>query len=1086
MELFNLSANLSIDISEFEKAINEAKALLEGLKGFSMPNLPKPSTSDYEQSIKDAQGILEDLATSVENAFNTVTTVATGAMAGATALVGDFIKNSVTSGSNFEATLSEVQAISGATDEELAAMKEMASELGATTKFTSAEVAEGFKYMAMAGWKTQSMLEGITGVVKLAGASGEDLGTTSDIVTDAITAFGLKAEDVGEFVDILAATSSNANTNVHMMGETFKYAASVAGSLGYTIEDVAVATGIMANAGVKDSQAGTTLRSMFTRMATGAGEAGDAMSVLGINMSDSEGNAYSFMEVMEQLREAFQQIENGTYDYDAILEKLQEKLDAGIIGQDQYDEAVKNLQELMSLSAEEQSATYASQIAGQGAMSGFLALVQATTEDFEKLKEAVDNANGSVETMYATMTDNLQGDIDIMNSSMESLQNSIYDQIEPSLRSLAESATGAIGEIQTKLVEYFEQDETQEKLANLQSALETFLQYAVDNIGPIIDTVTTGIGAVVEGITFLIEHFDAIKEGVEIVIDAWIALQAYSMATKIANVATTVGTILTSTGSLAGAIELLISPVGLVVAAVAVAAVEIVEHWDEIKVAGQAAWEWIQLQWDNFTLYFNNLFNEVKGKAEKWKEAVENFFVDAWKNIKVAWVEALDWFQEKWDGIKGGVEALKQTIEDAFTGAYDWIVEKWGAVTEWFQGILDGVGAAFGQAKYVITGAINTAWDDIVAVWETVVEWFQGIWDQITAGLPDISQAFTDAWAVVEETWNAAVEWFSELWAQFAEDYPDIAAIFVDAWDAIVDVWDAAKDYFADTWKNIAAAFDMAVEFFAGLFTDPWTTTKETWDKAVEYFSGILDDVIEVFEGIADDIKEKFQTAWDNVTGIWDGVSDYFKGIADGVVKWFVSIPDFFKGRFELAITYIQEAWKSIVEWFQGIADSIVQAFLDIPGRIIGVGKDVVKGVGDGIYNAAAYVGNGVLNVGNAVADGFAYYFDIGSPSKLMRDEYGYNIGAGVALGIEDSIKTVEAATEKLEKAGVPEFGTFSSGSASLSQAGSMSQIMAQQAAQGSAQQTVVLKLGEYEMGRAVYDLYNRRSQEIGLSFVGT
>ena len=188
-----------------------------------------------------------------------------GAATGIAALGGAAIKV----GSDFEAGMSQVQAISGASGEELEKLKEKAKEMGASTKFSATESAEALNYMAMAGWKTEDMLGGIEGIMNLAAASGEDLATTSDIVTDALTAFGMSASDSTHFADILAAASSNANTNVSMMGETFKYVAPLAGSLGYSAEDTATAIGLMANAGIKGSQAGTSLRSIMTRLRWG-------------------------------------------------------------------------------------------------------------------------------------------------------------------------------------------------------------------------------------------------------------------------------------------------------------------------------------------------------------------------------------------------------------------------------------------------------------------------------------------------------------------------------------------------------------------------------------------------------------------------------------------------------------------------------------------------------------------------------------------------------------------------------------------------------------------------------------------------
>ena len=205
----------------------------------------------------------------------------------------------------FHSTMSTVEALSGATEEEMAALTAQAKELGATTAFTATQAGEAMSYMGMAGWNAEQMLAGMPGVLSLAAASGEDLGRVSDIVTDSMTAFGLTAADTSRYADILAATATNANTNVSMMGETFKVVAPLAGSLGYDVEDVAIATGILANSGVKASEAGTSLRGILTRLAKPTKESSDAMDALGISLTDDSGRMYTFMEIMEQMRDSF-------------------------------------------------------------------------------------------------------------------------------------------------------------------------------------------------------------------------------------------------------------------------------------------------------------------------------------------------------------------------------------------------------------------------------------------------------------------------------------------------------------------------------------------------------------------------------------------------------------------------------------------------------------------------------------------------------------------------------------------------------------------------------------------------------------
>lgn len=319
--------------------------------------------------------------------------------------VGEIGTAAIKVGMTFEAEMSKVSAISGATGDELLSLTDKAKEMGAKTKFSATESAQAMEYMAMAGWKTADMLNGIEGIVNLAAASGENLATTSDIVTDALTAFGLSAQDSTHFADVLAAASSNANTNVSMMGETFKYVAPVAGALGFSVEDCGVAIGLMANSGIKAGQAGTSLRQMLSRLTKPTKEVQTAMNTLGLSLTDSVGNVKSLDTVMSDLRSGFS-----------------------------------------GLSKAEQT-QIATSLAGQEAMSGLLAIVNASDEDFNKLKDSIYNADGAAAEMAATMQDNLAGQITILKSGLEGLGISIYESVEVPLKNLASVGVKAISDL---------------------------------------------------------------------------------------------------------------------------------------------------------------------------------------------------------------------------------------------------------------------------------------------------------------------------------------------------------------------------------------------------------------------------------------------------------------------------------------------------------------------------------------------------------------------------------------------------------------------------------------------------------------
>lgn len=343
----------------------------------------------------------------------TASTVAISAVSAALSTCAGY---AIKVGSDFEAGMSNVEAISSASAQSvttasgemvdgLTALTEKAKEMGATTKFSATESSQALNYMAMAGWDAQAMYDGLAGIMTLAAASGEDLATTSDIVTDALTAFGMQASESGHFADVLAQVSASANTNVGLLGETFKYVAPLCGTMGYSAEDASIAIGLMANSGIKGSQAGTALKTAIANMAAPTKAMAAQMAALGIEITNSDGSSKSLMEVMQNLRTSFD-----------------------------------------GLSESEQAAA-ASTIFGKESMSGMLAVINASDEDFAKLTESIYNCDGAAEQMAATMQDNLQGQITILKSGVEGLGIAVYEKLQEPLKNLAVKGQEYIGQL---------------------------------------------------------------------------------------------------------------------------------------------------------------------------------------------------------------------------------------------------------------------------------------------------------------------------------------------------------------------------------------------------------------------------------------------------------------------------------------------------------------------------------------------------------------------------------------------------------------------------------------------------------------
>ena len=393
-------------------------------------------------------------------------------------------KECIVMAGDFEETMSMVEALSGASAGEIKQLSDFAKDLGATTKFTARESAEAMTYMGMAGWNATQMMSGMGGVLNLAAASGEDLAMVSDIVTDNLTAFGLKASDTAHFSDVLAAAATNSNTSVGIMGETFKNCASLAGALDYSIEDVAVAVGLMANAGIKGSKAGTALKNVFGGLLDGVTLSGEKLGEVTYSAINADGTMKSFSETIKDLRVYFDQMTGS--------EKL----------------------------------LNAKTLAGERAMAGFVSIMNSTDEDFNKLTESINGCSGAASKMADIKLDNLNGQLTLMNSATDAVKTTLGEQFNPELRATAKigtelltglndimkrhpallkailSATGAVGTVATAMVAF----NTATKIAK---ALDLASVFA--GAGPILLTVAA-VGALTAAVVGSVEAYKKAQE----------------------------------------------------------------------------------------------------------------------------------------------------------------------------------------------------------------------------------------------------------------------------------------------------------------------------------------------------------------------------------------------------------------------------------------------------------------------------------------------------------------------------------------------------------------------------------------------
>ena len=617
-------------------------------------------------------------------------------------------------GMDFEAGMSEVQAISGATGDELAALEEKAREMGATTKFSATEAAEGLKYMAMAGWETEQMLAGLPGVLALAAASGEDLGTVSDIVTDAMTAFGLAAEEAVHFADVLAKASSSSNTNVGLMGETFKYVAPLAGSLGYSIEDTAHAVGLMANAGIKGSQAGTALRSMLTRMIKPTKESGAAMDKLGISMTNADGTMKSFAEVMNDLREAFANLNP------------------------------------------DQQAFYAAQIAGQQAMSGFLAIVNASDEDFIKLRDNIYDAAGAAEEMAAIMQENNKGALTELMSAIEELALKIYDILKPAIAGLIEFIQG-------------------------------FVDW-LNNLSPEMQQVIVIIGGLAAAIGPLLIIVGKIASGISAIIGLFSGFSA--AATGVA----------AATGGLSAVIGALTGPIGIAIAAITAIIAVIVRLWntnEEFRENVKQIWDQIQelfsVAMEIISATVTDIYNAIKEFWEQNSEQIKGITDAIWNAIA---------------GIFNSVMEIISGILDVFIGILtdDW--ERFGqGLTKIWEGLWNGIQAIIEGAKAIIENIVQMFINFVSREWEGFGKFLQNIWDSLWG---TVKKVIDSALKIIRGLFDVFVGLFTGDWKRMGEGIKKI-------WQGM---WDGIKSIVEGAWNLLKGAFGLLWDSISGWFSD--------------------------------------------------------------------------------------------------------------------------------------------------------------------------------------------------------------------------------------------------------------------------
>ena len=598
---------------------------------------------------------------------------------------------SVKTAADFESSMSKVAAVSGATGSDLEALSKKAREMGSKTKFSASEAAEAMNYMAMAGWKTEDMLSGIEGVMNLAAASGEDLATTSDIVTDALTAFGLSAQDSGHFADVLAAASSNANTNVSMMGETFKYAAPIAGALGFSVEDTAEAIGLMANAGIKGSQAGTSLRTIMTNLSGDVKICGQNIGEVTIATTNADGSMRDLSDILADCRTAF----------------------SGL--------------------SESEKAAAAESLVGKNAMSGFLALMNAGEGDIAKLSGAIDNCNGAAQSMADTMNDNLEGQLTILKSQLQELAISFGEILLPAVKSIVSFLQGFINVLNSMP-------------DGMKQTIVTIALVAAA-LGPVLII----IGKVISAVGTIMTIVPKVAGVIKTVQGAFAALNATMLANPIVLIIAAIAALVAAFIYLWNTNEEFrqfwinlwedIKEIAITV-------------WEALKAFFSAAWEAIKATaetiWNAIAGFFTGLWEGIKNTFTTVVNAISTFLTTMWNTIKsvaeTVWNAISTFFTTIWTAIKTVVTTVVTAISTFLTTAWNTIKTTITTVLNAIKSVFETIWNAI---KTAITTVVNGIKNTITTVWNNIKSTISNV---MTALKNAVSTAFSTMWNGIKST----------------------------------------------------------------------------------------------------------------------------------------------------------------------------------------------------------------------------------------------------------------------------------------------------------------------------------------------
>lgn len=953
----NIGATLSLKDGNFftnmKSAVSASNKLKNSLNGTNA------GTKNFGNTVSKTGGVLKG-----------VTKIVAGVAAACISLSAavNFGKDVVNTGMEFEQGMANVSAISGATGAELTALSDKAKQMGATTKFSAIEASQAMTYMGMAGWNSSQMIDGIAGIMNLAAASGEELASVSDIVTDALTAFGLKASDSAQFADVLAVASSRSNTNVSLLGESFKNVAATAGAMGYSMQDTTTALGLMANAGIKGSDAGTSLRGVMTRLAKPTKEVTTAMNALGISAVNTDGSMKPLSALIPEMQTAF----------------------AGL--------------------TDSQKGQYATMIAGKNALSGFLSIVNSSPDDFYSLSDAINNSEGAAQKMADTMNDTVSGKLTLLKSQFEGVKIAIFDALGSSqfkgvLQSMSDglgaitpyvtSLTVSIGNglfsaiqgIYNIAITVFNAVRT--AVENNQPAIER-LHTAFDNVKnsivnafsgngtaliqtlanviiPTLCNSLAGVMNIASGVISVASTLSPVIAGIAGAVTAYkIAVSAANTIESIRNGLIAFSAVMTGTQAAAfaplttatiaqiaatsalnvvtgvfGAIMTFVtSPIGLVVLAIgAVIAIGVLlfKHWDKVKEVAMSLWNGVKNVFNGIKNTVSNAWGKVKDTASNVWGGIKNVVSEKLNNIKNA-------YQEHGGGIKGLAAGAMTAVKEYYKTGYDALNKLTGGK----------LGQVVESVKTKLAPMVNTVKEKLSGVKDAFGSAFSKAFDFVKNSYND---------GALKPVVDKCVSAFNGVKAKIGEKFTGIKEAIGEKLSAIGDAANGIKGKIAEKFTSVK---DAIVEKFTAIKTAVSTALAPIKDVVSNVVGGVRNVIATVIDGIRNQISSTIGIIQITITNIIGGIKQNFQNFFENIKTIFENIKNAVLGIFEGIKSVVSGVFQVIVGIFTFNFDTIRNGVQTVMSGITGIidgAKNVIINIWNTITAAATLAFNNIKTV---------------------------------------------------------------------------------------------------------------------------